>query len=117
MEGVREPAAVRYVRISWTQARERSLLGIAEGLDPSLKGEGRERELEKQWLAENTTLPSRGSALGRKLGRLKKAMASESNPPEDPVVPGPESAPEAGTGPELDPGNAPPSHVNQVSLT
>lgn len=71
MESGRESAAVRYVRISWTQSRERSLTEIAQSIVPEVVGLEREKELEKRWRSKYPTLPSKGSALVQQLYRMR----------------------------------------------
>ena len=54
-------------------------------------------KLERLWLSENSTLPSRGSALAWKLCRFVKCAANPVGPVSNTV---------AGAGLELDPGDA-----------
>ena len=77
---------VRRVRITWTQDLVDCLLGIANGLDPTLKGREREEALEKEWNSLQPTLTSSGVALAAKVRRTLYPKVLPRRPaPPDPV--------------------------------
>ncbi len=84
MEDDRESADGGYVRITWTQEHELSLLEIAESIDPGVKGTAKEEALKLKWRSAHPTLPSKGSALVQKLRRLKARGVADPDPDPEP---------------------------------